>query len=97
MHHSPLTAQERGDKARDLWENEVFSDARQAVRQAILDTWATSPVADKEGQHELRLMLKLLNDLEANIQRVLADGQMAKVEIQRSTAEKARRMIRGYL
>jgi hypothetical protein len=93
----PALETERGQRAKELWENEVFTEAREAVRQGILDTWATSPVADKEGQHELRLMLKLLGDLEANILRFMADGQMAKLEIERTTAEKARRLVRGYL
>ena len=51
------------------------------VRQGILDAWATSPVEDVNGQHKLRLMLKLLEDVRANISTAAQTGQMARIQI----------------
>lgn len=60
------------------------------VRQGILNTWAESPVGDAEGQHKLRMMLKLLEDVRANVRDAALTGQLARVQIkeeeQRKTA-----------
>lgn len=66
-----------GAAAEQLLENEAFKTATTSLRQAILDKWATSPVADIEGQHELRLMLKLYDDLLANLKVAVDDGKIA--------------------
>jgi hypothetical protein len=94
---TPDQEYERGERAKALWDNDIFKEARTSVRNAIVDKWATSPVGDKEGQHELRLMLKLLDDLEANILRVIQDGKHAEEIIKRNASEKVRRFVRGYL
>lgn len=72
---------ERGARARLLLESEVYQEAVSTVRNAIIDKWSTSPVADKDGQHELRLMLKLLNDVEANIKDVADTGKLANEQL----------------
>jgi hypothetical protein len=55
------------------------------VENAILDKWKESPIADKEGQHELRLMYKLLGDLKANIRTAIDTGKMAQIQIERES------------
>ena len=85
----------QGQDAQRVWDEPSFKKARESVREAILQRWATSPVADKEGQHELRLMLKLLDDLEGNLQRAIQDGKIAQLEIERSAKERLKRRIRG--
>lgn len=52
------------------------------VKDAIIQKWEQSPVGDKEGQHELRLMRKLLTDLEMNIKTAIDTGKMAQIQIQ---------------
>jgi hypothetical protein len=52
------------------------------VKLAIIAKWEQSPVTDREGQHELRLMRKLLTDLEANIKTAIDTGKMAQIQIQ---------------
>lgn len=53
------------------------------VEDAILTTWKKSPVADEKGQHELRLMLKLLDDLKANLNEAIQSGKLAAVQVER--------------
>ena len=55
------------------------------VKEAIIEKWEASPVADREGQHELRLMLKLLNDLQANIKTTIETGKMAQIQIEQES------------
>ena len=74
---------EQGRQASLLLDNPIYKDSIQAVREGIYTAWATCPIRDVEGQHELKLMLKLLNDLTANIQMVAQTGTLAKIEIER--------------
>jgi hypothetical protein len=67
------------------------------VEAAILDAWKKSPVADEKGQHELRLMLKLLGDLKANIKTAIDTGKLAKVQIERENLiDKAKNVVRRF-
>ena len=75
----------RASQAKELLEHPVFAGAVDAVRAAIVHQWATSPIRDTEGQHELRLMLKLLDDLLLNLKGALNDGSLARVEIERQS------------
>lgn len=84
---------ERGARARLLLESEAYTEAVGTVRQAIIDKWSNSPVADRDGQHELRLMLKLLNDVEANIKDVAETGKLANLQIAREQESLARRVL----
>lgn len=52
------------------------------VKAAIVNKWENSPVGDKEGQHELRLMRKLMSDLEANIKTAIETGKLARIQIE---------------
>ena len=70
-----------GAAARGLMENDVYKSAVSEVRAAILKAWESAPLRDKEGHHELKLMLKLLNDLEANIKQAADTGKLAEMQI----------------
>ena len=74
---------ETGRQAELLLDNPIYIESIETVRNAIITTWATCPVRDKEAQHELKLMLKLLNDLTANIKNVAETGKLAKLQIER--------------
>ena len=84
----------RSEEAKRILDSEMFQAAEQGVRAAIMHKWATSPIADREGQHELRLMLKLLDDLLLNFKAALNDGVLARVEITRQS--KVERMKRTW-
>lgn len=67
------------------------------VEAAILDAWKKSPVADEKGQHELRLMIKLLGDLKANLKTAIDTGKLAKVQVEReSMLEQAKNKVRSF-
>ena len=78
----------RGEQARQIVENEIYVQSWQQVRDGILSAWESSPIRDKEGQHELKLMLKLLTDVRRNIETVMQTGQMAKIQIERESVFK---------
>lgn len=67
------------------------------VEVAILDAWKKSPVGDEKGQHELRLMIKLLSDVKANLKTVIDTGKIAKVTIERDNLiDKAKNAVRRF-
>ena len=72
----------RGEQARLLLQNEMYVDAVTQVRQAIVDKWQQSPLRDREGHHELKLMLKLLGDLTGYIQTTMETGKMAQLQLE---------------
>lgn len=73
---------ERGEKAAKLLNDPMMVDAFKAVRGAIVDRWAEAPLRDKEGAHELKLMLKLLTDVQSYLERAVNEGRFAAAEIE---------------
>lgn len=71
----------RGRKAQELLNDEVMVEALSGMRAAITQAWADCPIRDVEGQHELKLMMKLMVDFEKNLQKFINDGKMADFEI----------------
>ena len=73
----------RGREAELLINNPIFVESFAAVREGIINSWANTPIRDKEGAHELKLMLKLLTDVELNIKHVLDTGKIAMDQLDR--------------
>ena len=90
------TELERGFKAQQLLDNEIYQESIQTVRDAIIAQWSESPIRDHEGQHELRLMLKLLNDLTANIKTVADTGKLAQIQVERDSKLKQIKRAAGF-
>lgn len=88
---------ERGGRADALLNNDIYKESVGKVRQGIHDAWAAAPLRDVEGQTNLRLMLKLLDDLEKNIKQVAQTGKMASIQIEteNKVKEAARRAMKG--
>lgn len=85
-----LRESQDGIRAKALLEDPAFDNAIAKVRQGIFDRWASSPIADVQGQHELRLMLKLLNDIMANIREVADTGKLATLQIEQEAEQQSR-------
>lgn len=79
----------KGSRAEQLLKSDIYRDAYQRVRQGIIEKWSESPVTDYEGQHELRLMLKLLDDLNGNIVSMVNTGKLARKQIEHENKLKA--------
>lgn len=69
------------DKTKVLLDNEAVKSALKNMRNSIFNQWESCPIRDKEGQHELKLMLKMLNDFEKNLENFVAEGDAAELEI----------------
>ncbi len=74
---------ERGVQAKELLENAMYREAIDTLRQGIIDKWRIAPIRDLDGQHELKLMDKLLSDLEAYLENIVKTGKMAAIQLER--------------
>jgi hypothetical protein len=74
---------DRADRAKSILNNPTYQESFDLVRQAIIDQWETTPIRDRDGAHELKLMLKLLGDVRANLERAISDGKLAAHELDR--------------
>lgn len=74
---------EEGTRAKSVLTDDAFVKAYGAVRQAIVDQWEQCPIRDREGAHELKLMLKIHTDLGKHLQKAVDDGKFAAEELKR--------------
>jgi hypothetical protein len=72
----------RGKQAADLLENSIYREAIDTLRQSLVDKWRSCPIRDKEGQHELKLMDKLVGDIEGYIANIAKTGKMAAIQLE---------------
>lgn len=72
----------RGEQARLLLQNELYTDAVEKVRQGIVDKWISCPIRDREGAHELKLMLKCLDEVTGFIKTAMETGKMAQIQLE---------------
>ncbi len=82
----------RAAKAQALLNDPELSEAFESVRKSIIDRWEAAPIRDRDGAHELKLMLKLLGDVRANIQSVVNTGKV--IEHHETLMQRAKRLVR---
>lgn len=78
---------DRGIKAERLLRDGMFTDAFDMVAKAIHERWEQCPLRDRDGAHELKLQLKLLGDVRANLEQAISDGKLAAAELQTQRRE----------
>ena len=71
-----------GTEAQALIESAAYSRAMDRLRVQIHEGWAASPVEDRDGQHQLRLLLRILDSLEQHIKDEADDGKIARKQIE---------------
>lgn len=73
---------DRAQKAERILNDELYKDSFELTRQAIYQQIEKTPIRDIEGLTHLRLCLKLLTDVRANLESVLRDGKVAEFNIE---------------
>lgn len=82
---------ERGLKADKLINDPTLVEAFEIVKAAILARIEDAPIRDRDGVHELKLMLKLLRDVRSNLEQAVKVGKLAQFRIQEADEAKKRR------
>lgn len=73
---------ERADKAQRILNDPIFVEAFENTRQAIFQKIEQTPLRDAEGLASLRLSLKLLQDVRANLTAILNDGKIEEYRLE---------------
>lgn len=68
----------RAEKVQRILNDEEFQKAFENTRTAIFEAIERTPIRDDEGLRHLRLCLKLLQDVKANLTAMLNDGKVAE-------------------
>lgn len=77
---------DRGAKATRLLEDPLLQESFANVRKAIHERWERAPISDREGQHELRIMLHLVDSVEGFLREAITNGKIAADEDKRANA-----------
>ena len=76
------TESQRGHTAKQLLENDIYKETFTLLRESIIQKWRDCPIRDKDGQHELKLMDKILSDIERHIKQVAETGKLADIQLE---------------
>jgi hypothetical protein len=74
---------EAAAKAKTVLDSDAFQGAYNAVRGAIIEAWENCPVRDRDGAHELKLMLKIHTDIRGHLEKAVVDGKFAASELEK--------------
>lgn len=85
---SEQTKIERAARASRITADPEFIAAFDNTRQAIFQKIELTPIRDIEGLQQLRLCLKLLGDVRANLEQVIDDGKIAEFNIEQEKKRK---------
>ena len=72
---------QRGIKAKQILEDEIFVEAVQKVSSELDNEWVNSPVRDTEGREKIYMMKKMLNVLLVQLKSVMETGTLASKQI----------------
>ena len=81
MSEHDLKAVDRASKAKALLDNPMFDESFAMVRAALLERLEHWSLQDTSGAEKLRMMLKLLRDVRANIEQAVRDGKVSSFRL----------------
>lgn len=71
----------RGDRARQLLQDETLQEAFSTIEREYTEKWLSSPARDAEGREKLYLMVKTLHRLKSELLTVMETGQIARATL----------------
>lgn len=72
---------QKGNRAKQILEDEIFVEAIQKVSAELDQEWINSPVRDTEGRERIYMMKKMLNVLLVQLRSVMETGKLASKQI----------------
>lgn len=72
----------KGDRAREVLENEVFQQVFTDIEQEWTEVWKKSPQRDVEARERIHLAISMLAKVKACLQTTLETGTLAKLDLQ---------------
>ena len=88
------TQADRGNRAKRLLENELFSEALEKIENDIVEAWKRSGGRDEDQRRNAYLMLRLFQNFKQHFITIINTGQHAEKELLKLREKsKLRRMI----
>lgn len=81
----------RAERVNKLLNDPELLGAFASVREAIVTKIEQCPMRDTEGAEKLRIMLKLLNDVRANLEQAITDGKVINFRLQQDQEDRKHR------
>jgi hypothetical protein len=78
----------RGESAKRLLNDPLFVESLEKLESDIFEAWARTGIRDKEGQHELLLMVQTARKFKALLATVLMTGEVEAKQLQKPTLNK---------
>jgi hypothetical protein len=78
-----MTLDEEIRRARDadrILNDPLFKSAFSDIESALVDSLRRIPIGDRDGQHEVVLMIQLLNRIKSNFTELIQTGKMADIQ-----------------
>tara|TARA_R100000656_G_scaffold82764_1_gene60495 strand:- start:1517 stop:1765 length:249 start_codon:yes stop_codon:yes gene_type:complete len=72
---------QRGLRAKQLLEDEIFVEAKNIIKTSLYQEWLNTPIRDSEGREKIFLMSKMFDTLLVQLQSVLETGKLATKQI----------------
>jgi hypothetical protein len=67
---------QRAERAKQLLAEPLIKDSLDRLEKDIFEAWARAGIRDKEGQHELHLMVQTARKFRALLEQVMVTGQI---------------------
>jgi hypothetical protein len=71
----------RAERAKQLLAEPLIADSLKRLETDIFEAWARTGIRDKEGQHELLLMLQTTRKFRALLEQIVMTGEMEAHQI----------------
>ena len=74
-----MSDEHRGEKAKNLLNNELFNEAFDVLRKDLMGRWEISGSTELEARESIWLAMRLLDKLYSHITSIVETGHMNKV------------------
>jgi hypothetical protein len=68
----------RAERAQRLLQDPLMTEAFERIETDVFEAWSRSAIRDKEGQHELLLMIQTARKFKAIFTEIIATGEVEK-------------------
>lgn len=87
-----------GNRAREVLENEAFSQAFEDIEKEVYERWASSPSTETQAREKLWVYQFLLKELKKNLTTRLETGKLAMLDLEhkRTLVERAKGLIHNF-
>lgn len=70
----------RGEKAKRLFDHEIFQTAKQDVRISLMEEWRLSKAKDSETRERIYMAVRLLDELDARLVSYISDAEYERLK-----------------